>query len=360
MTKCRITLFICSLSGGGAERVTCNLANFLYKNGYDVDVVTLSNKDDTYRLERGIKRVNLLDNDERRGRMYNILTEWRRLKDYIDENLDVACYVTMLPINSYMLTRLRKRIKGKIIVSDRVDPNCYGVIKRHMVRYAAKHSDGLVVQTGEIRRWYKEINNAVIIPNAINADIRLVRDKKLARKFVAVGRLSKQKNYPMIIKAFKLFNKKHADYDLEIYGQGVEEEFLKRIVEEEGLSGKVFFKGYVKNVSERISNATGFVMASNYEGMSNALIEAMCIGLPCVVTDCDGGGASELIKDAENGVLVNKDAIMDMAMGMNRIVEDKKFRELLSDNAKKLRKRLDPDKIYSEWMGYIEEVLHKK
>ena len=353
----RVTLFISSLSNGGAERVTCNLANFLSEKGYRVDIITLSNKNDTYKVEEGVRRINLLDKSEQKGKVRNYLIERGRLRKYINENNDVDCYITMLPINSFMLTRLRRKINGKIIVSDRVNPASYNRINGFMMGYAARNSDGLVVQTSEIREWYKKVSNVVIIPNAINKDINLSRSRKKEKKFVAVGRLTKQKNYPMLIEAFRLFNDRHPGYSLEIFGGGSEEKTLKEIVEEKKLNNMVIFKGYVSNVSEQISDATGFVMASNYEGMSNALIEAMCMGLPCVATDCDGGGAREIIINMENGILIKKNDVTGMLKGMLRIVEDERLNSKISKNARKLRDGLNPETIYKRWQIFIEDIL---
>ena len=351
----RITLLIGSLSSGGAERVVCNLANYLYDKGFRVDVLTLTNKNDNYSLNKGINRVCLLDATDDSNKIVNLFRRWSRLKRYVRENSDIECYITMLPLTIFMLTSLRKRINGKIIVSDRNNPASYKHIYRFMVNYGVRRCDGLVVQTKEISEWYKNVNNKIVIPNAINKDINISKRSAIEHRVVAVGRLEKQKNYPMIIKAFNRFNVKHPDYLLEIYGVGSEEKKLKKLIGEEGLDNKVRFIGYVKDVSERISNAACFLMASNYEGMPNALIESMCIGIPCIATDCDGGGARELIINMENGILIKKDAIDEMALSMNKIVEDEAFCKKISKNARMLKKKLDPEIIYEKWLTFIKE-----
>lgn len=356
----RIALLINSLSGGGAERVTCNLANYFYEKGYSVDVITLTNKNDTYELDDGVERVCLLDDKERSNKVKNLIIEWKRLKQYVLQNSDIPCYITMLPLNAFFLTRLKRHINGKIILSERNDPTTYNHINSFLMKSAVKKCDGLVVQTGEISKYYSRIQNRVVIPNAINKDIVLHDSERTEKKIVAVGRLRKQKNYPMIIEAFRRFHESHPDYHLEIYGQGCEENNLKLIVEKSGLANKVFFRGYVKNISEKISSAACFVMASNYEGMSNSLIEAMCLGIPCVVTDCDGGGARELINNMKNGILVKKNAVDEMVLGMNKVIDDKKFRKMISNNAKKMRDELDPDKIYGKWLEYIKSICSQE
>ena len=118
------------------------------------------------------------------------------------------------------------------------------------------------------------------------------------------------------------------------------------------------FKGYVENISKEIYNAKAFVMTSNFEGMPNALIEAMCIGLPCISTDCDGGGAKDLIDNNSNGILINKNNDIELVNAMEKILDDD-FSNLISKNSKTLAKRLSYDKIYGEWEKYIRKIVRK-
>lgn len=352
----KITLFISSLSTGGAERVTCNLANYLFRNGCIVDVITMSNRNDTYALDEGITRVCLLDEKERSGKIKDFLVRRKRLKDYVVKNQNVSCYIVMLPVTIFMLIRLKKFTQSKIIISERVNPASYGLIKKIMVKYSAKRCDGLVVQTKEISDWYKNVKNKIIIQNAINEDVILPKRGRVEKRIVAVGRLEKQKNYPMLIRAFSAFNKNHPGYKLEIYGHGSEEKKLRRMVEKYGLSNKIIFMGYTKNVSEKIANAACFVMTSNYEGISNALIEAMCIGLPCVSTDSDGGGARELIENGKNGFLIKKNAVEDLVKTLNIIITEGGIVTEVSENAKKIKNTLASENIYREWLVFINSV----
>ena len=354
----KITLFITSLSDGGAERVTCNLANYLSKHGYLVDVITMSSDaKDTYRLDDIVNRVCLLNENEGHfGKVRNFWIRQCRLKEYVKKNQNVSCYIVMLPITTFMLVRLKRFTSGKMIISDRINPASYNLSKRLLMKYVAKKADALVVQTKEIGSWYKNIKNKAIIPNAINDDVKLPKRGVVKKKIVAVGRLEKQKNYPMLIRAFAIFSEGHPDYKMEIYGKGSQEKVLKKMVEEYGLKGKIVFMGYVKDVSERIADATCFVMTSNYEGISNALIEAMCIGLPCISTDSDGGGARELIKNNENGFLIMKNAVNELVKGIELITESENLSNRLTKNAVKMRKTLSSDAIYNKWLSFIEEV----
>ena len=356
----RITLFIGSLSGGGAERVTCNLANYLNEKGYSVDVLTMSNRRDTYKLDSGIKRINLLDEKERRGRIKNIQIRMRRLKKYVKENQDISCYIVMLPVTIFMLIRLKRLTKGKIIISERNNPSSYKLYEKLIMKYSAGKCDGLVVQTKEIGRWYKNVENKIVIPNAINKDIVVPKRGKIEKKIVSVSRLEKQKNIPMLIEAFERFQLDYPDYQLEIYGKGSLEKKLKGMVKKRKLDDKIVFMGYVNNVTERIANATCFVLTSNHEGMPNALIEAMCIGIPSIATDCDGGGTREIIDDHENGLIIDNNDSVQLTTSLKKIVCDKTFSDKISENAKYLAVKLSYAEIYGKWESFIEAIIGRE
>lgn len=355
--KRRMTLFIGGLSGGGAERVTCNLANYLDESGHIVDVITLSDKKGTYRLNDDIRRVCLMKEDERTNPMHNLCLRQRRLRQYVLNNRDVVCYVAMLPLVVFMMTQLKKRVDGKIIISERNNPTSHSLTEKIMMKSAARRCDGLVVQTEEISEWYKGIKEKIVIPNAINKDIVIPRRKKIEKKIVAVGRLEKQKNYPMLIKAFSILSTLYPEYVLEIYGQGRQKEKIEKSIKKYRIEDRVRLMGYVDNVSELISNASCFVMTSNYEGIPNALIEAMCIGLPCIATDCDGGGAKSLIKDGKNGFLIGKNDVSNLVKLMRLIISDAKRANELGENAKRIKDTIGYEVIYGKWDDYIMKIV---
>lgn len=351
----KISIIIGNLAGGGAERVACNLANYLNYKTYDVDVVVFSEQKNSYKLDNGIHKVVLLKNHEKRNRIHNIFLRQKRFKQYVKNN-NAMCYIALMPKNAFRITLLKKYTKGKIIISERNYPARHCFTEKIMMKYASKKCDGLVAQTNEIGKWYKNVNEVAIIPNAANKDIFVERKGPIVNKFVAVGKLKKQKNYYMLISAFNLFSKEYPNYCLEIYGEGEQKEELEKLVDNYGIKSKVRFMGYTLDVYERIANAKCFLMTSNYEGIPNALIEAMCIGLPCIATDCDGGGIKTLIKNEENGLLIEKGAVEKFAIAMKRIIKDDALRNAISKNAKKIGEELDSDRIYKEWLDFIIKV----
>ena len=356
MISLKIALLISSLSDGGAERVTCNLANYLSDYDNDVTMITMSDIDDTYPVNSEIKRYYLLTKKNSKNFIYNNFLRYKRLKQFLLNNDEIDCYITMLPIPSFMLMKLKKYTRAKIVYAERNNPKSYAIYKQIMMKYIQGKCDGLVVQTKVIGQWYKS-KNMIIIPNAINKEFLTNKDRKnIKNKIVSVGRLEKQKNYPMLIKAFSLFLDNNPDYTLEIYGKGSLYEHLKIIASDLKIADKVIFKGYTKNIIDSISDAKMFVMTSDFEGMPNALIEAMCLGVPCISTDCDGGGAQELIKNNVNGILINKNDVESLVQSMERIASNKEFAKDLSGNSILLREELSFEKIYCRWLQFIKRI----
>ena len=353
----RITVFVGGFSGGGAERVACNLANYLCDSGYQVNMIGLSPAPNEYELSKSINKVYLIDRKERTNKIHDFLVIRKRLKEYVVKNQDMSCYVVFLPVMIALLISLRKYTKSRIIMSERNAPTSYGLMMQKLMKRAARKCDGLVVQTREISDWYGDVKNKAIIQNAINKDIVFPKRERVKNKIVAVGRLEVQKNYPDMIKAFAIYSKKFPNYHLEIYGKGDQEDLIRNLIQEYGLGGKVKLMGFSSNVSQQIADAGCFVMTSSYEGMPNALIEAMCVGLPCVVTDCDGGGARALIKNGENGLLIKSGDIDGLAHGIEKVMSDDNFAKKLSKNAILLRNELAYDKIYGKWRSFIEEII---
>ena len=96
------------------------------------------------------------------------------------------------------------------------------------------------------------------------------------------------------------------------------------------------FAGFSKNVHDEIIDATVFVLPSNYEGLSNSMLEAMAIGLPVICTDCPPGGAREYIQDYSNGILVRVGDAEGVCKALNYIVENRRQAEMISKNAEKI------------------------
>lgn len=163
-----------------------------------------------------------------------------------------------------------------------------------------------------------------------------------------------QKNQKMMIAAFAEVVKKHPDYQLVIYGEGPSREELEKHVRELGVEEHVLLPGNVTDIHDRIKDAEMFVLSSDYEGMPNALIEAMCLGLPSVSTKVSG--ATDLIKDHENGILTDLNDQKQLENAMLELIENKELSERLAINAAKLNQELEVSKIMQQWTDFIKEL----
>lgn len=160
----------------------------------------------------------------------------------------------------------------------------------------------------------------------------------------------------MVIDAFKLFREKHTKYELVIYGDGPLKNELQNYVSSLGLDSFVKLPGAKKDVWDRISPAKCFVMTSHFEGMPNALIEAMCLGLPSISTPV--AGAIDLIKDDINGLLVGHNEVDKLSMMFEKIISDEKYAHYLGNNAIKLYDKLKLEVISQEWINYISSKVN--
>jgi glycosyltransferase involved in cell wall biosynthesis len=162
----------------------------------------------------------------------------------------------------------------------------------------------------------------------------------------------------MLIRAFAYIYKKHKDYKLIIYGNGSMKEELKTYASQLLPRRSFVFESASEEILKKINDAGIFVLSSDYEGLPNALIEAMAIGLPCVSTDCPSGGPRMLIDNYKNGILVDVADEEALAMALNEIILNKNLADKLGKNAKKIRFRLEEEKIINEWENFFEEIIN--
>lgn len=359
----KLTLFINSLYGGGAERVTCNLASYLAERGHEVDILTMSATEKSYELDKRVSIHTLLPLKDRKNKIWNTLIRFPRLWKYLLTKKKDA-YIVMLPETTLFLLMFRFLTKAKIIAAERADPAVRSPMMQKWLRFYASKADGWVFQTKEAMAWYaNSITHcqARVIPNAINPIF--IRDSykgKRKKEIVAAGRLTEQKNFALLISAFKKIADDFPEYTLTIYGQGEKENELKTLASDLRLSNRIHFPGNVQNIADKMEKAEMFVLSSNFEGMPNALMEAMALGLPCISTDCPVGGPRYLIENGVNGLLVPVKDVNKMAEAMRKLLIHVENANDMALEARKISTRLNPKQIYGEWEQYIHSIVNRK
>ena len=351
----KLTFFTGGLSGGGAERVICNLANFLIVRNHECTILTMLEEEASYDLDKRIKVVSLIKKSERKNVVYDNILRIIRLKKYLKTS-DSEAYIGFLPRTIIMLLALRKNTKARVVVSERADPTQYLKITQFLLKKLAKRADQWVFQTADAMAWYKGyIKNGIIIPNAINpAFIKAPYEGERRKVIVGAGRLIKQKNFALLIDAFADIADEFPDYTLTIYGEGNKRSELEQLAKEHDIGDRVSLPGYVMSLGDEIEDASLFVLSSDFEGMPNALMEAMALGLPCISTDCPVGGPRYLIRDGKNGVVVPVNDRFSLAEAIRNMLSNKEKSVTMGREAAKISDELHPDKIYTMWSNVIQ------
>lgn len=337
------------LNGGGAERVMCTLANSLAKSGTKVVVALTVSEKCEYILDQKI----LIEINKSTSAVGQILF----LRNLIKKHRG-ASFVSFFTYQNMYTLVAGLGLKQKILVSERSDPSrtLYGrkylsVFRVLLYQTAYK----IVFQTHAAKMYFgKSIQKkSIVIGNPLREDLPPAYHGERKKCFVTYSRLSKEKNIPMMLKAFRLFLDKHKDYTLCIYGQGPEKDNICNIIKELRMESNVEIHPFSLDVHQKVKNAMAFLLASNYEGLSNSMLEAMAIGLPCICTDCPAGGIVEYIKDKENGMLVPVGNAQIMAECMCRLVEDELLLKKISSCAEKIRTQNSTERIVKMWKDIL-------
>lgn len=346
-----------SLSGGGSERAMVNLANYLNRNDYEVIMILVRVKNKVYAIDDNVKVIQLDNQNQYKIRTFlsRIIGIRKVIKKYPGSNL----ISFMTDINFFTIVSSFGLNKKKLIVSERNNPKAlkgkkkilYKSIEKFFYRYATD----IVFQTQFVKKLYplKTKKKAHVIPNMVEVDSNLRNKADIENNIVAVGRLNNQKNFPLLIKAFSEVVKSYPDLKLDIYGEGVLEKKLKDQAKELSLQDSIRFHGFQKEIQKKIAKAKLYVSTSNFEGISNAMLEALALGIPSICSDCPVGGASLAIDSGYNGFLFPVNDCSMLIKLINAILSDNDKYETISQNASQSMKRFSPVVIGEEW----EELL---
>lgn len=350
--------FIGTLQNGGAERVVSILAGKMAEQGMSVEILTYYDMPVFYPVHSDVKITCVEKETGTKSKGKNFL--W--VRKYFKENADVVISF-LAPFNIYAIAcNFGNGIP--IIVADRNDPTKIpsNTIVRKMRDFLYRFADGIVVQTKKNQSYFSQQvqKKSEVIYNPINLgeNARTALNFSKEKKIVSVGRLMAQKNQKMLFRAFRDVLENYPDYQLVIYGEGPEREELEVCVKELGIENNVFLPGNVTDVHERIKDAQIFVLSSDYEGMPNALIEAMCLGLAVISTKVSG--ATDLIIDHENGILTDLNNQEQLKMAMEELIDDPELSKRLAENAVKLNESLELTKIMDQWIDFIKRITVEK
>ncbi|MCH8571901.1 glycosyltransferase [Nesterenkonia sp. AY15] len=339
-----------SLTDGGSERAMSLVAQTLATRGHDVTMALVREKESTYPIDPSVLIAQF--RYRARGKIGKSLERVRQLRSAIkSRDYDyVVCYMWDLNITTLIASLgLRKRV----IVSERAFPgtSTRSRLTRLLEDLSYRLAFRIVYQTRDAQAFCppKLMSRSVVVPNMVEAREADAYKGERHKRVVSIGRLGAQKNFPLLLRSFARFIETNPEWTLEIYGRGALENELRALADELGIRDSVVFAGYVDDIADRIRTAGMFVLSSDFEGISNAMSEAMALGLPVVCTDCPVGGASLLIDDRVSGLLVpvrDEDA---MTAAMLDVGTDPVLAKTISNGAQASVARFTPERVASIW-----------
>ena len=305
----RILFVTGTLSHGGAQRVISVVANQLAEFGHEVHLIVFRRYENEYPISSKVKLYSIAGSQKE----YDTISGFRRVRILrrMIRTIRPDAAVGFLE-GGYGMYISSFGLHFSKVASARVNPVYLleeGGSRGCLNRLWFRHADAVVMQTeGQIRLLPKGCgwHNCAVIANPVS-DAALaspVHDyDRPAVRIIMVGRLDEQKDYPMAIDAMTIVHKCYPELKMDIYGEGDDRSLIERKINDSGLNGVVNLKGWTQDVLGEYEASDVFVMSSGYEGMPNALMEAMACGLVCISTDCETGPA-DLIDDGKNGFLV--------------------------------------------------------
>ena len=348
----KIVFVTATLTSGGSERVTSLVANQLAERGHQVEIVNLNKHIVFYPIHQQVK-LSFAEDIVGSSIISKILWLRKHVKeekpDVVIPFMEAVYCVTLLALIG---------IKVPIISSERIDPRKSPFIRNILRRIFLPLTTHLVVQTQDIKAFYPKFiqKKTSIIYNPVSETVFQLQEKPKDNVIISVGKLDGQKNQKLLINAFASISKDFPDWRLVIYGEGRERDSLERMIKDPRfkIQDKVSLPGRCETVIEKMNKAKVFAFSSDFEGMSNAILEAVCVGLPVVTTNVSG--AAELVKDGEGGFVVPIRDGKALADALRTILLDEQLREKMARENKARAKEFKLDMIVDQWESLILQI----
>ncbi|MCH5262362.1 MAG: glycosyltransferase [Lachnospiraceae bacterium] len=343
----KIVFVLPDMPGGGSERVVALLANEYVKMDYEVAILLFAGSQVAYPLDERIEIC--IAGKASGGNPFIQICRLFKMRRFFKKNK--GCYIFSFSVNGSVFSVIAAAgIPHRLLVSERNDPT--RVSGQKLRDWSYRKAEKLIFQTEDMKQYFSEDiqKKSVIIPNPISANMPEPFQGERKKQIVTVGRLHPQKNHKLLLDAFAAFHKVYADYELHIFGIGELEEALKQQAKELKIDEKVVFRGFSSDVHHEIWDSAMFVLSSDYEGISNSMIEALAMGVPVISTDCPVGGSRMYIEDGVSGILTPVGDEKALTEAMLKIAGDSDLARKFSENGAKVKEKYSLEKIAGRFL----------
>jgi glycosyltransferase involved in cell wall biosynthesis len=359
MHKKTLMFYINAIHDGGAERVIIQLAHHFAEVGYRSILVTSFVDINEYPVPDNVERISIEQEQIMQSKLKRNVSRIVALRK-LCKKYKPAALISFMAEPNFRALVATVGLPVKNIVSVRNDPNreyggnLGGFVGKHMI----PHADGCVFQTEEAKGWFPKDfqKKSAVIMNDVDK-VFFETERIGGSHIVTLGRLSLQKNQKLLINAYSKIAQKYPETDLLIYGIGALKDELEEQIRALGLNNRVQLMGLTNDAPTILSNAGYFLLSSDYEGMPNALMEALAVGVPCISTDCPCGGPRMLINNGKNGLLIPVGDENKLVEALECVLSNKEYAERLGKNAKNEAYKYRTEKVFEQWKNYIEKII---
>ncbi|WP_443703876.1 glycosyltransferase [Prevotellamassilia timonensis] len=342
---------------GGAERQIIMLSNEMAIREHEVHMIVLSDFKAPYPIS---EKVTVHDLSGKENGKLSVIKRFLAFRSTIKEiRPDITINYNIQ--GAYFSLLVGKSSCGKILYSERGDPydKEYSGLLGKVRDFTCRHVDALVFQSEGARDFFniQKKQKATVIHNSVTVpqNIYPIADKR-DNRIVTVGRLHPQKNPHLLLDAFAKIAPQYPDIRLDFYGDGEMHDELQDKINKLDLEHRVKLHPSRKDIFDCIRTARVFVLPSDYEGMPNALMEAMSLGLPCISADCRPGGARTLIKDGQNGFIVPVRNVNALADKIAYLLDNPDIAEQIAKEARHLGETHTNEITFNKWNDFLQSI----
>lgn len=368
---------------GGTDKVISYKANYLSTHGYDVTIVTETQmgRPHVFPLSNTVKTIDIgVDFNKQYAQSFFhraftyfiyihlykkrlkqiikkekpdiVITTMGRSLDFISRFKDSSIKIGEAHTTKYHLRSLHL-MEEKGIIYKWIAKS----FRRRQISNAKKLS-ALVLLTPEDANDWKGITNTYVIPNSIQS-MPHEASKLNQKRAIMVGRYNEAKGYEYLVEAWDIVYQKHPDWCIDIYGSGELHDDVENWIKEKHLENTIIMHEPTNQIMDKYLESSICIVSSRYEGFSMAIVEAMASGVPCVSFDCPYGPRN-IIKDEEDGILVEHLNSKALADNICRLIEDDNLRIKLGANARVNIQRFSEEKIMNQWINLINSLTNRE